>query len=43
MGALRVPFWPPMPSDTFFPSEKPLAGSWQVAQETVPSFERRLS
>ena len=43
VGLFRVPFFPPTPSATFLPSAKPFAGSWQVAQDTVPSFESRLS
>jgi len=43
VGALRAPVLPPMPTETFLPSLKPWAGSWQVAQETVPSRESRFS
>ena len=43
VGLFRVPFFPPTPSATFLPSANPFSGSWQVAHETVPSFERRLS
>ena len=43
VGALRLPFWPRMPVATGVPWEKACSGSWQVAQETVPSAESRVS
>src|SRR5947209_877467 len=43
VGALRPPFWPPMPVETAAPSVNPLSGRWQVAHATVASEERRLS
>src|ERR1700761_3458464 len=46
VGLLRAPCWPPTPAEVAFSarwSVKPLAGSWQVAQATVPSDDRRLS
>src|SRR5262249_61594606 len=43
VGALRWPTRPWMPIDTGLPSVKARSGSWQVAQATVPSLERRGS
>src|SRR5215217_979346 len=43
VGLLRMPFWPFTPSDTGLPSEKPLFGSWHVAQDVLSSNDSRLS
>ena len=43
VGALRWPTRPCMPTETGLPSVKARAGSWQVAQATDPSPERRGS
>jgi hypothetical protein len=42
-GALRVPCWPRMPVLTGVGSLKPFSGRWQVAQDSVPSADRRVS
>ena len=43
VGALRWPTCLAMPIEVALPSANPLAGSWQVAQATVPSAESRPS
>ena len=43
VGALRWPTRPWIPIDAGLPSVKARAGSWHVAQVTVPSPESRLS
>jgi hypothetical protein len=43
VGALRCPTRPWMPTDSGRPSVKARAGSWHVAQATVPSPESRDS
>jgi len=43
VGELRRPRWSPMPSETLRRSVNPRLTSWQVAQETVPSCDRRVS
>ena len=43
VGALRPPFCDLIPVETAAPSVKPNFGSWQDAQLTVSSAERRLS
>ena len=43
VGALRPPICPRMPFENGWPSVKACFGSWQLAQETVPSAESRLS
>ena len=43
VGALRLPRAPPTPSDTGRWSVKPRVTSWQVAQATVPSLDKRVS
>ena len=43
VGALRWPTRPWMPTDAGLPSVKARAGSWQVAQATVPLPESRGS
>src|SRR5438045_6693516 len=42
-GALRPPFCARMPVETGRASVKPCSGAWQLAQETEPSEETRLS
>src|SRR5436190_10396559 len=43
VGALRFPFCFRMPVDTAAPSVYANCGSWQEAQDTVSSAERRFS
>ena len=43
VGALRPPFCLPMPTETGRLSVNANRGSWQLAHETVPSEESRLS
>jgi len=43
VGALRLPRASPTPSDTGRWSVKPRLTSWQVAQATVPSLDKRVS
>jgi len=43
VGALRPPFWPPIPVETAAPSVNPYFALWQEAQATVPSDDSRLS